>query len=110
MRLIERKSDKRKLCKWSKYVINEANLCTLSTFPETETMIFKADPSNPNADKDLPILLKEDPDVKPDKATEELILENKRGYSGEIIMISKNKINDLFVSLKYLLYFNINTF
>ena len=73
-------------------------------------MIFKADPSNPNADKDLPILLKEDPDVKPDKATEELILENKRGYSGEIIMISKNKINDLFVSLKYLLYFNTNTF
>ena len=94
MRLIERKSDKRKLCKWSKHVINEATLCTLSTFPETETMIFKADPSNPNADKDLPILLKDDdkdadPDIKPDKTTEK-----KRGYSGEIIMISKNKIND----------------
>ena len=100
MRLIERKSDKRKLCKWSKHVINEATLCTLSTFPETETMIFKADPSNPNADKDLPILLKDDkdnfvdPDIKPDKTTEQ-----KRGYSGEIIMISKNQINDFFTCL-----------
>ena len=100
MRLIERKSDKRKLCKWSKYVINEATLCTLSTFPETETMIFKADPLNPNADKDLPIFLKDDkdnfvdPDVKPDKTTEK-----KRGYSGEIIMISKNKINNFFTCL-----------
>ena len=86
MRLIERKSDKRKLCKWSKYVINEATLCTLSTFPETETMIFKADPSNPNADKDLPIFLKDedgedvDPDIKPDKTTEK-----KRGYSSKIL-------------------------
>ena len=82
-----------KLCKWNKEFTvsaDETILCTLSKFPETNTMIFKADPSNPNADVDLPILLRDDPDIKPDKTTEK-----KRGYSGKVIIISKSKINDL---------------
>ena len=77
-------SDKIRLCKWSAAFVNEAVLCTLYKFPETKTMIFKADPSNPNADVDLPILLKDDPDIKPDKTTEK-----KRGYSGKIVIILK---------------------
>ena len=82
MRVIERMSDKMKLCKWSAIYVDEDVLCTLSKFPETDTMIFKADPSNPNADVDLPILLRDDPDIQPDKTTEK-----KRGYSGKIILI-----------------------
>ena len=91
-------SDKIKLCKWDPIHIgfgevpnpsNEAVMCTLSKFPETNTMIFKADPLNPNADIDLPILLKDDPEIVPDKTTEA-----KRGYSSTIIIISKIMIKE----------------
>ena len=101
LRVIERMSDKIKLCKWDPIHIgfgevpnpsNEAVMCTLSKFPETNTMIFKADPLNPNADIDLPILLKDDPEIVPDKTTEA-----KRGYSSTIIIISKIMIKELWV-------------
>ena len=96
-------SDKIKLCKWDPIHIgfgempnpsNEAVMCTLSKFPETNTVIFKADPLNTNADIDLLILLKDDPEIMPDKTTEA-----KRGYSSTIIIISKIMIKELWVYL-----------
>ena len=83
--MIERKTDKKKLCGWGPSNIglsetpdpsNEAVICTLSLFPETKTMIFQSDPANPNADLDLPILLKDDPKIIFDPTSKE-----KRGYS-----------------------------
>ena len=103
MRVIERMADKMKLCKWDPIHIafgevpnpsNEAVICTLSKFPETKTMIFKSDPSNPNANVNLPVLLKDDPKIEPDKTTDA-----KRGYSSMIIISTKCKMNDFFKTI-----------
>ena len=77
-------SDKMKLCKWGVEEIpipsNEAVICTLSTFPETKTIVFISNPENPNTDSDFPILSKEDPQIIFDPTTKE-----KRGYSSKYI-------------------------
>ena len=89
LRIIERLSDKIRLCKWRATPFseefprksNEAVICAISVFPPTKTLVFKSNPLNPNANPDLPILLNDDPEIILDETTQQ-----KRGYSGTFII------------------------
>ena len=74
MKVIERKSDKKKLCKWEqKYKARDmkAALCLLSIFPGTRTLVFKKNPTKPDVNLNEMVF------IKGDKSTKET-----RGYSG----------------------------
>ena len=52
---------------------NEASICAISLFPETQTLVFKSNPLNPNANENtqIPILLNDDPEVFFDETTKQ---------------------------------------
>ena len=87
LRIIDRTSDKINLCKWNVKdewpKTNEAVICAISLFPETKTLVFKANPLNPAAIENtkIPILLRDDPEILLDKSTKQ-----KPGYSSIIII------------------------
>ena len=78
-------SDKATLCKWNladeflKRI--EANICAISLFPETKTLVFRSNPLNPNAMENIgiPILVKEEPEIFFDQSTQQT-----PGYSSTI--------------------------
>ena len=75
MRIIERKSDKKKLCKWEqKYNARDmkASICLLPIFPGTNTLVFKKNPRDLKS-----VNLNDMVFAKEDKSTKEKI-----GYSG----------------------------
>ena len=77
MHIIEKSSDQKTLCGWTKKMqrkFNNAHICAIPTYPNTKTLVFKEDF---RAKGDLPIFVKDDPTIEPEDFTTP-----KSGYSG----------------------------
>ena len=62
MRIVEKSSAKKKQCGWKKKEFQSEGkyiLCMLPIFPETTTLVFKANPRNPDANLNDMIFVKD---------------------------------------------------
>ena len=80
MHIIEKSSEQKTLCGWTKKMqrkFNNAHICAIPTYPDTKTLIFKEDF---RAKGDFPIFVKDDPTIEAVDFTTP-----KRGYSGNYV-------------------------
>ena len=82
MQLIDKSSDQSLLCGLTRknQNQNEAQICAVPTDAITKTLVFK---ENPTAKSSVPVLEKDDPEIKPDP-----IATPKSGYTGKYFDLS----------------------